>query len=315
MEEDSESQAPFVEGFIVRELSRIPSNWRAQKGLDEYFKEHAIVGIQGIDTRELTRHLRNFGAKKGCISTVDLDPERAVRRAKESTDMVGWDLASEVTCKKPYIWNDDPDAFGRSKKPPVEPGRDYPLAVYDFGVKYNILRKLSDMGCRLTVYPSKTDPAVILKSGAAGVFLSNGPGDPEAVSYAIENVRYLLGKIPVFGICLGHQILGLAMGCKTYKLKFGHHGANHPVKFVETGMVEITSQNHGFAINPDTVIDPRLSLTHWNLYDKTVEGIADPSRFCFAVQYHPEASPGPHDSHYLFRRFISLIETFYAKKN
>ncbi len=310
--EDVESQNPHLEGFIVRELSRISSNWRSQKGLDDYFREHGKIGIQGIDTRALTIHLRDFGAKRGFISTGNLDPEYAVKKAKESPVMVGRDLASVVTCGEPYVWQDDPGAYGRDKEPVSDIGKDFPIAVYDFGVKYNILRKFSDLGCPVTVYPAATDPDTILKQSPAGVFLSNGPGDPEPVSYAIENVRYLLGKIPVFGICLGHQILGLALGGKTYKLKFGHHGANHPVKFLEKGTVEITSQNHGFCVEPDSLKGTQAKISHWNLYDNTVEGLEDPSRFCFAVQYHPEASPGPHDSHYLFNRFIDLIKKFHA---
>ena len=308
--EDVESRKPFVEGFIVREGSKIHSNWRSIKSLDDYLWENGVVGIQGIDTRELTRHLRNFGSKKGIISTVDLDPLGLVQRAKDSPSIVGKDLVKEVTYAEVFLWKDDRhNEYKDTNKSSIK-DRKYSIAVCDFGVKFNILRQLSNYDCSLTIYPAKTSFEEILNNEHSGVFLSNGPGDPEGVPYVIENVKKLIGKIPIFGICLGHQILALSSNAKTYKLKFGHHGGNHPVKNLSTGIIEITAQNHNFAVDPDTLEKNGLALTHINLYDNTVEGIRCKEKNFFSVQYHPEASPGPHDSRYLFGEFFRLMDEF-----
>jgi len=309
-DEDVESRKPFVEGFIVREGSKVHSNWRSVKSLDDYLWENGVIGIQGIDTRELTRHLRKFGSKKGIISTVELDPVSLVRRAKESPSIVGKDLVKEVTYAEVFLWKDDRhNEYKDTNKDSVE-DKKYSIAVYDFGVKFNILRQLLNYDCSLTIYPAKTSFEEILNNEHSGVFLSNGPGDPEGVPYVIENVKKLIGKIPIFGICLGHQILALSSNAKTYKLKFGHHGGNHPVKNLSTGIIEITTQNHNFAVDPDTLEKNGLELTHINLYDNTVEGIRCKEKNFFSVQYHPEASPGPHDSRYLFGEFVRLMEEF-----
>lgn len=308
--EDVESRKPFVEGFIVREGSKIHSNWRSNKSFDDYLWENGVVGIQGIDTRELTRHLRNFGSKKGIISTMDLDPLSLGKRAKDSPSIVGKDLVKEVTYAEVFLWKDDRHNEYKDNNENSIEDKKYSVAVYDFGVKFNILRQLSEYDCALTIYPAKTSCEEILNNNHSGVFLSNGPGDPEGVPYVIENVKKLIGKIPVFGICLGHQILALSSNAKTYKLKFGHHGGNHPVKNLSTGEIEITTQNHNFAVDPDTLEKNGLELTHLNLYDHTVEGIGCKEKNFFSVQYHPEASPGPHDSRYLFREFIKLMDEF-----
>ena len=309
-DEDVESRKPYVEGFIVREGSKIHSNWRSIKSLDDYLWENGIVGIQGIDTRELTRHLRNHGCKKGIISTVDLNPESLIKRAKESPNIVGIDMVKDVTYSEAFLWKDDrhngyKDVDGTSK---LE--KKYSIAVIDCGIKFNILRQFLTYDCSPMIYPAKTTAEEILKNKHNGVFITNGPGDPEGVPYVIETVRNLMGRIPIFGICLGHQILGLASGGRTYKLKFGHHGGNHPVKNLLTGVIEITTQNHNFVVDPDTVIKNGLEITHINLYDKTNEGMRCKEKNFFSVQYHPEAGPGPHDSRYLFKEFIKLMEEF-----
>ncbi len=307
--EDVESKKPFVEGFIVKECSRITSNWRSQTGLDEYLKRHGVVGIQGIDTRELTMRLREVGAQTGVISTVDLEPDSLVARAKSLPSLEGRDLVREVTCREKYQWRQGIWNLARGYES-VHPDRSAPhLVAYDFGIKYNILRIFAHLGCRITVVPAQTPAEEVLELKPHGVFLSNGPGDPAPLSYAIENAKKLLGKVPLFGICLGHQILGLALGGKTYKLKFGHHGANHPVKDLTTGKVEITSQNHGFVVDMDSLGD-RVEVTHINLNDHTVEGLRHRDIPLFSIQYHPEASPGPHDSAYLFGRFVEVMKRF-----
>jgi carbamoyl-phosphate synthase small subunit len=298
-EEDFESRKPFVKGFVVRESCPYPSNWRSQYTLDEFLKKYNIVGIEDIDTRALTLHLRNFGAKKGIISSVDLDKNRLVQKAKESPGLVGRDLVSEITT---------PDEFKLDRKPEVKKEKTFRVIAYDLGIKYNILRKLDSYGCEVTVVPAFTPAEEIIRRKPEGIFLSNGPGDPEGVSYAIKNVRRLIGLKPIFGICLGHQILALALGAKTYKLKFGHHGANHPVKNLISGKIEITAQNHGFAVEEASLRNAGLVLTHLNLNDNTVEGMKHEDYPLFSVQYHPEASPGPHDSDYLFEKFIQLME-------
>ena len=304
-EEDIESNKLWLEGFIVKEYCDYPSNWRAKETLGNYLKRNNIVGIKSIDTRALTRHLRDNGAMNGVISTLGLDPVRLVKKAKEFPSMAGLDLAKEVTCKESYRWNqglwDLEEGYDHGSRP------QFTVIAYDFGMKFNILRNLINVGCDVTVVPASTSAEDVLKMNPDGIFLSNGPGDPDAVTYAIENVRKLIGKKPIFGICLGHQILGLALGGKTYKLKFGHHGGNQPVKDLTTNKVEITSQNHGFAVDVDS-LKGIAELTHVNLNDKTVEGLAHTKLPLFSVQYHPEASPGPHDSSYLFKRFTDMME-------
>ncbi len=307
---DVESRKTFLEGFIVREGSKIHSNWRSVKSLDDYLWENGVVGIQGIDTRALTRHLRNFGSKKGIISTVDLEPESLIQKAKDSPSIVGIDMVREVTYSETFLWKDDRHNAYRDDTGSSIEEKKYSVAVFDFGIKFNILRQLSSYGCSLTIYPAKTTAEEILNNNHHGVFLSNGPGDPEGVPYVIENVKKLLGNIPIFGICLGHQILALASNAGTYKLKFGHHGGNHPTKNLSTGKIEITTQNHGFAVGKDTMEKNGLELTHINLYDNTVEGMRCIDKSFFSVQYHPEASPGPHDSRYLFGDFLRLMDEF-----
>ncbi len=296
--EDVESHKLFLEGFIVRECSRISSNWRSEKGLDEYLRENNIVGIEGIDTRALTRHIRLAGAMKAVISTEDSSIDSLITKAKKSPDLEGRDLVREVTCRKTVIFSDT--------------GK-YNVVVIDCGVKFNILRKLRENDCRVTCVPAKTDAESIMRMEPDGVLISNGPGDPAAVVYVVETVRQLLGNIPVFGICLGHQMLGLALGGTTYKLKFGHHGANHPVKDLRTGRISITAQNHGFCVDTSNLDTKNIVSTHINLNDNTLEGIRHKKMPAFSVQFHPEASPGPHDAKYLFKDFIELMEKHRAK--
>ncbi|MEB2285199.1 MAG: carbamoyl phosphate synthase small subunit [Polyangiaceae bacterium UTPRO1] len=303
--EDVEARKPFVKGFIVKEYWEPPSNWRAEQSLGDYMREHDIVGIAGIDTRALVRHLRTHGAQEGVISTVDLDSDRLVARAKARPGLLGRDLVREVTCAAAYDWSEPLWQLGGAG-----PGarRDGPFVVaYDYGIKLNILRSLASVGCRVRVVPASTAAAEVLALEPDGVLLSNGAGDPDAVPYARDAVAALIGKVPIFGICFGHQILALALGGRTYKLKFGHHGANHPVIDTATGKVEITSQNHGFTVAVDSLTD-RAAVTHLSLNDHTLEGLAHTKEPVFSVQYHPEASPGPHDSDHLFRRFVELIE-------
>jgi carbamoyl-phosphate synthase small subunit len=317
--EDIESARPQVAGFVVREVSATVSSWRADGSLHAYLDEHGIVGISGIDTRALTKHLRTFGAKRGIISSRVVDVAVLVARARASRSMVGLDLAREVTCPAP--WHFDPKAEKNREgsewlhparhpdtqnEPPSQPHR---VVAYDFGIKWNILRCLAAEGCEVTVVPATTSARDVLALQPDGLFLSNGPGDPEPCSYAIEAVKALLERLPIFGICLGHQILGLACGGKTFKLKFGHRGANHPVKNLLTGQVEITSQNHGFALDPSLFERPEFVLTHQNLNDGTVEGFQHRELPVMSVQYHPEASPGPHDSRYLFRDFVAAMRS------
>jgi carbamoyl-phosphate synthase small subunit len=303
-DEDAESRRPFAEGFIVREYTEVPSSWRAQKSLHEYLKENGIVAISGIDTRKLTKHLRDKGAQVGIISTSDEPVAVLQEKAKNHPSMVGLDLAKKVTTEKPYEWTEGPWTLTGY----TQPGdAKYHVVAYDFGIKRNILRGLVGAGCKVTVVPAHTSAEEVLKLNPDGVFLSNGPGDPEPVTYAVDNIKKLLGQKPIFGICLGHQLLGLALGGKTYKLKFGHHGGNQPVMDLKTRKVEITSQNHGFCVDVDSIPGGAV-MTHVNLNDNTVEGLEHPDLKAFSVQYHPEASPGPHDASYLFERFTELME-------
>jgi carbamoyl-phosphate synthase small subunit len=305
---DVESRAPQVAGFIIRDESPVASNWRAAGTLRDYLVAHRIVAISDIDTRALTRRLRSGGVMRGIIGTGSpLDPSALVAQANAIPLMEGSDLVRDVTTAKPFDWpQEDPDEFGIC--PARRAKRRLTIAAYDYGMKYNILRRLSAHGCDVRVYPATTPAFELLASKPDGVFLSNGPGDPAPLTYAIDNAKQLVASgTPVFGICLGHQILGLAMGGDTYKLKFGHRGANHPVKKLATGKVEITSQNHGFAVDPKSLPDD-VEVTHLNLYDGTVEGLRHRSRPVFCVQYHPEASPGPHDADYLFDDFLEMIE-------
>jgi carbamoyl-phosphate synthase small subunit len=308
--EDVESTRPWVEGFIVREAWRLPSNWRHVESLNGYLRRYHICGISGIDTRALTRRLRDGGSQMGVISSVDRDERRLVAKARELPPIVGRDLVREVTSDRVVRWEtgDWDPAMGylpaseyRAKFAKVPR-----VVAVDYGIKHNILRMLVARGLDVTLVPAGTSAAEILARKPDGLFLSNGPGDPEGVPYAVRTVRELLGRIPMFGICLGHQIMGLALGGKTFKLKFGHHGCNQPVMDLATGRVEITSQNHNFSVDPDS-LGGRARVTHVNLNDRTVEGLSVPSLRCFSVQYHPEASPGPHDSRYLFTHFYRYL--------
>lgn len=310
--EDMEAERPFLKGFIIKELSGIPSNWRCRGTLDEFLKENGIIGIQGIDTRALTRHIREAGAQQAVLSTGATDADELVKRARQAPSLEGQDLVREVSCKEPYDWqegeweivNGETRLKGRNESAALKSRF---VVAYDFGIKRNILRNLTQAGCRVRVVPAATPAAEVMAMNPDGIFFSNGPGDPAAVHYAIENVRKLLGKIPILAICLGHQILSLALGGKTYKLRFGHHGGNQPVMDLRTRKVEISSQNHGFAVDPDSVKDD-FAVTSINLNDQTVEGIRHKELSILSVQYHPEASPGPHDSAHLFREFVELME-------
>jgi carbamoyl-phosphate synthase small subunit len=304
--EDVESARPHLAGFVVKECSDFPSNWRSGMSLDAYLKENGIVGIQGIDTRALVRHIRDKGAQTGIISSIDLDSERLVEKARKAPSIVGLDLVKEVTCRESYHWTEGPWDLKTGYQAAEKPAR-FKVVAYDFGIKRNILRNLVASGCDVTVVPADTPAEKVLALNPDGIFLSNGPGDPEPVRYAQENIRKLLGKKPIFGICLGHQLLSIALGGKTYKLKFGHRGGNQPVLRGDGHEVEITAQNHGFAVDADSIRDEAV-LTHVNLNDNTVEGLIHKRLPAFSVQYHPEASPGPHDARYLFERFIEMME-------
>lgn len=304
--EDVESVKPQVEGLVVKEYSKIRSNWRSSADLGEYLKKFDIIGIEGVDTRALTKHIRTKGAMKACISTKDLDPKSVIKKAVKSPGLLGRDLVKEVTCKKIYKWKSE-GAKDVKKK--------FSVVAMDFGIKYNILRMLESEGCDITVVPADTSAEEIIKLNPDGIFLSNGPGDPAALTYAVDTVRKLLGKKPIFGICLGHQLLGLALGGKTFKLKFGHRGANQPVRDIKTGKINITCQNHGFCVDLETLDKKDIELTHINLNDNTLEGMKHKNIQMFSVQHHPEASPGPHDACYLFKRFIEMMDRKNAKTN
>jgi carbamoyl-phosphate synthase small subunit len=306
--EDFESDRPHLSGFIIKELSKVQSNWRSRGSLEGFLKETNVFGIQGIDTRALTRRIREKGAQQAILSTDTSDPQRLIEKVRKSPGLIGRDLVKEVTCKNAYDWNESEWSIqsGKTKLKEVK-DRPYNVLVYDFGVKRNILRKLTCAGCKVRVVPANTTADEVLATRPDGIFLSNGPGDPAAVPYAIDNVKTILGKVPIFGICLGHQILSLALKGKTYKLKFGHHGGNQPVLDVKSGKIEITSQNHGFAVEQNS-FDRNVDITFLNLNDDTVEGIQHKSWPVFSVQYHPEASPGPHDSEHLFYKFVNLMK-------
>lgn len=306
---DSESSRPYAEGLVVRELSELASNWRSVDDTSAFLADFGVPIISDIDTRALVLHLRKHGAMRGVLSTVESDASRLVAKAKVSPSMVGLDLASRVTTPTRYEWS-EPSAVMGDAEPATRPPARFRVVAYDYGIKQNILRKLVDAGCTVIVVPAATPARDVLDLKPDGVFLSNGPGDPEPVAYAARAVREMLGRVPIFGICLGHQIVGLALGGKTYKLKFGHHGGNHPVLNLETNKVEITAQNHGFAVDPDSLKASEVVLTHRNLNDGTLEGLRHRSLPLFSVQYHPEASPGPHDSAYLFGQFVKMIEEY-----
>lgn len=306
-EEDFESSKPHIKAFIVKELCTYPSNWRSDTSLEALLKKHHIMGIEGLDTRAITRHIRTCGAMRAIISTKDMNVSSLLEKVKHSPSMVGANLVDDVTCKEAYTWSEPNGKDWRFLENVTKESK-YTIAVYDFGVKRNILRKFIERGCSLRIFPSKTKAEEIIKFNPDGVFLSNGPGDPEAVDYVIPEIQKLIGKKPIFGICLGQQLAGIALGGHTYKLKFGHRGANHPVKNLETGVIEITSQNHGFTVDPKSLHEKEIELTHFNLYDGTLEGFRHKELPIFSVQYHPEASPGPHDSDYLFNKFMESIE-------
>jgi carbamoyl-phosphate synthase small subunit len=292
---DVESDRIHVKGFVVKEFCRVPSNWRAQQGLIEYLNDNKIIALEGVDTRALTRHLRLSGAMKALISTEDFDPQSLQRKIDQMPSMEGMDFVKDVSTLKKYVW--------KSKGP-----RLYKIAAIDCGIKFNILRILAQLGCEVHVFPAQASASDIMSIKPDGVFLSNGPGDPAVVTYVIATVKELLGKLPIFGICLGNQILGLALGGKTYKLKFGHHGANHPVKDFMGNRISVTSQNHGFCVDINSLNLNDVEIIHVNLNDKSVEGIRHKTFPAFSIQYHPEAAPGPHDAKYLFNQFIEMIE-------
>jgi len=303
---DVESKKVFASGFIVKENCNYPSNWRNNGSLSSYLKANNVIGLEGIDTRKLVKHIRTEGAMRGIIASTDLGGSNLKKNLQSYPGLVGRDIVKDVTTKKPYDWkHGEVDILaGRENKTEKK----YKVVAFDYGIKQNILRLLQSYGCYVKVVPAATSAEEVLKQKPDGVFLSNGPGDPAPVSYAVETVKNLLGKIPIFGICLGHQVIALALGGQTYKLKFGHHGANHPVKNLLTGKIEITAQNHCFCVDTDSIKNKGIELTHLNLNDNTVEGIRCKKIDAFSVQYHPEASPGPHDASYLFKSFIELMD-------
>jgi carbamoyl-phosphate synthase small subunit len=302
---DFESRRIYAAGFIVREYSPVVSHWQATKSLDEYLKFYSVVGISDIDTRQLTRHLRDHGAQMGMITTSEESFDILLEKLRSGKQLVGRDIAAEVTTEENYEWPMD-------EENKINQPLNFKVAVYDFGVKFSILRALYEHGCELRIFPASTSADEVLAWNPDGIFLSNGPGDPEPVEYAVSTVKRLLGKKPIFGICLGHQILGLALGAQTTKLKFGHHGANHPVRYLPSGMVEITSQNHGFIVDAESLPQNDVEITHINLNDGTLEGFRHKNLPAYSVQYHPESAPGPRDSRYLFENFIKEMKEFNA---
>src|ERR1700756_5367728 len=311
---DNEASRPYIEGLVTREFSPISSNWRSQQVTEEYLERFNVPVIAEIDTRAVVRHLRTHGSLRGVISSIETDPDKLILKARGIRKMDGTDRAKVVSTKALYQWdchdrrNFDGDPLLQGDESLKLPEPDLHVVAYDFGIKHNILRMLAREACRVTVVPAETSAEDVLALNPDGIFLSNGPGDPEPVTYAQENIRKLVGRTPIFGICLGHQLIGLALGGKTYKLKFGHRGANHPVLNRITSKVEITSHNHGFAVDPDSLNLNDIEITHTNLNDETLEGFRHRSHPVFCVQYHPEAAPGPHDSHYLFDDFVKLMD-------
>jgi carbamoyl-phosphate synthase small subunit len=309
---DWESRKVFCSGFIVKENCPLPSNWRNEKTFSDYLKENKVVGLEGIDTRKLVRHIRNEGAMRGIISSSEMNIEKLKKQLQQYPGLVGRDIVKQVTFGKSYAWDKGVVDVIADKE--LKPAKKYKVVALDYGIKENILRLLVSNGCKVQVMPADATAKEILAKKPDGIFLSNGPGDPAAVTYAINTIRDLLGKVPIFGICLGNQLLGLALGGKTYKLKFGHRGANHPVKNLDTGAIEITSQNHGFCVDIDSLVGKNVELTHINLNDNTLEGLRCKKLKAFSVQYHPEASPGPHDSQYLFNQFTDWMDKNKKKK-
>ncbi len=305
--EDMESASVHPKAFLVKEYNAIPSNFRSRQTLADFLKAHDVLGVEGFDTRALVRHIRTVGAMKGIVSTMDLDPESLVRRAQQWTGLLGQDMVKLVSSTEPYGWTGNKPVPGGNFTTAAGAPDDLKVVAFDFGIKFNQIRILCEKGCRVQVVPATTDAKTVLSMHPDGIFLSNGPGDPEGVAGVVETLRELLGKKPVFGICLGHQMLGLAYGGSTYKLKFGHRGGNQPVKDLLTGKVEITSQNHGFCVNMDSLDPEEVEMTHINLNDQSCEGMKHRKYPAFSVQYHPEHAPGPHDAMYLFDRFIDLM--------
>jgi carbamoyl-phosphate synthase small subunit len=308
---DNESAHPYIEGLVVREFSAITSNWRSDAEAGAFLAQAGIPIVSGLDTRALVRHLRTRGVMRGVLSAIETDASDArklVEKARSIPTMAGLDLASRVSTPQRYEWTSPVDACSPSESVACAPEPKHHVVAYDYGIKLNILRRLVQVGCRVTVVPALTSAEDVLALNPDGVFLSNGPGDPEPLHTQVANIRKLIGRKPIFGICLGHQLLGLAVGGKTYKLKFGHRGANHPVRNEITRRVEITSHNHGFAVDPDSLNLSQVEITHVNLNDQTLEGFRHRSDPVFCVQYHPEAAPGPHDSHYLFDDFVKLMD-------